>query len=137
MGPLIPQYPYLHLHTNRYVMTEPSWMPEPDIEYKLALRLLNQDPPLDRRILEQLVGRPHRYNELKPLLKGRNDNVLTKALARIRDEGLISQGLHSTRTDERRYQLTELGKLVVFRIHEMLPYEEIIAAHERAVRASA
>ncbi len=117
-------------------MTEPSWMPEPDVEYKLALRLLNQDPPLDRRILEKLVGRPHRYTELKPLLKGRNDNVLTKALSRMRDEGLISQGLN-TQTGERRYQLTELGKLVVFRIHEMLPYEEIIAAHERGVRASA
>lgn len=111
-------------------------MPEPDIEYKLAFRLLNQDPPLDRRILEKLVGQPHRYTELKPLLKGRNDNVLTKALRRLMDDGLIKQGVN-TQTKERRYALMELGKLVVFRLHEMVPHRESIAAYERGVRASA
>lgn len=105
-------------------------MPERDVEYKLALRLLNQDPPFDRRILEDLVGQPKRYSELKPLLGDRNDNVLTKALDRLREEGLIQQGVDLDR-DQRVYHLTELGKLTLFRMHEMVPHAESIRAYKR------
>lgn len=117
-----------------YVMT--AWgLPPRDVEYRLAVRLLHQDPPLDREILEVLVGRPRRYRDFKPLLKGRNDNVLTKALTRLRDEGLIKQGL-DWETKEQRYALMELGKLVIFRLHEMVPHHESIRAYERGVKAT-
>jgi DNA-binding HxlR family transcriptional regulator len=117
-------------------MVEPWGLPPKDLEYKLAVRLLNQEPALDRRIVEALVGRPARYRDLRPLLGGRNDNVLTKALARLRTEGVIKQGLILD-TKERKYALTELGKLVVFRLHEMVPHRESIEAYERGVKASA
>lgn len=116
-------------------MTEPWGLPDPDLEYRLALRLLKQEPPLDREILEALVGSPQRYRELKPFLKGRNDNMLTKALKRLRTEGLIKQGLDRDKK-EKRYGLTELGKLTVFRLHEMRPHHESIQAYERGVKAS-
>lgn len=117
-------------------MPDEAWgLPEPDTEYRLALRLLQQEPPLDREIIEALVGQPHRYRDLKPLLRGRNDNVLNKALARLRDDGIIKQGIH-LETGEKRYALTELGKLVVFRLHEMPPHHESIQAYERGVRAA-
>lgn len=113
-----------------------TWgLPEPELEYRLAVRLLHQDPPLDREVLESLVGEPRRYRDLKPLLRGRNDNVLNKALNRLREEGVIKQGVNA-KTGERRYALTELGKLVVFRLHEMVPHHESIEAYERGVRAS-
>lgn len=85
---------------------------------------------MDRRILEDLVGKPKRYSDLKPLLGDRNDNVLTKALRRLRDEGVVQQGV-DLEGDQRTYQLTELGKLVVFRMHEMVPHWESIRAYER------
>lgn len=112
-----------------------TWaLPEPDVEYKLAIRLLHQDPPFDREIMESLVGRPKRYRDLKPLLRGRNDNVLNKALTRLRNEGTIKQELN-VKTGERRYALTELGKVVVFRLHEMVPHHESIKAYQRGVKA--
>lgn len=127
---------YLPTHTNRYVMVEPWGLPPRDEEFRLALRLLEQAPPLDREIVERLVGQPGRYRDLKPLLVGRNDNVLSKALARLRNEGILKQGL-DVRSGEKRYSLTELGKLVVFRLHEMVPHHESIQAYERGVKASA
>jgi DNA-binding HxlR family transcriptional regulator len=119
-----------------YVMSTTWGMPTPDVEYRLALRILDQQPPLDRDILEALVGRPQRYKELKPLLAGRNDNVLTKALARLRGDGVILQTIEA-RSATKRYALTELGKLVVFRLHEMVPHHQSIQAYERGVRSSA
>lgn len=114
-----------------------AWgLPARDEEYRQALRLLDQEPPLDREILEHLVGRPARYRDLRALLRGRNDNVLNKALTRLRNDGLVKQGVDLDARD-RRYALTELGKLVLFRVHEMVPHEASIAAYERGVKASA
>ncbi len=121
----------IYLSTYRTVCVAEAFdLPSRDVEYELALRLLNQDPPLDRRILEDLVGQPKRYSDLKPLLGDRNDNVLTKALRRLRDEGTIQQGVDLDQ-NQRTYRLTELGKHVVFRLHEMVPHWESIQAYER------
>lgn len=116
-------------------MSEFFALPERDVEYHLALRLLNQEPPFDRRILEDLVGRPKRYSELTPLLDGRNDNVLTKALRRLREDGLIQQGVDLDR-DQKVYHLTELGKATVFSLHQMVPHWQSIQAYERGVQAT-
>lgn len=115
-------------------MTDAWPLPPPDQDYSLAAKLLAKDPPLDRRIVEALVGTPKRYSELKPLLGGRTDNVLTKALRRLQDEGIIQQGLEPD-LKETRYRLTELGKAVVFRLHEMIPHHESIRAYERGMAA--
>jgi DNA-binding HxlR family transcriptional regulator len=112
-------------------MSRPWGLPEPNVEYALAARLLAQDPPTDRDILEALVGAPRRYRALKPLLRGRRDNVLTKALKRLREDGLVQQGIDLDAGHERVYSLTNLGTLVVFRLHEMIPHHESIRAYER------
>lgn len=117
-------------------MPEPWGLPSVDLEFRLALRLLEQEPPLDRQIVEKLVGEPQRYRALRTLLAGRNDNVLNKALARLRDEAIIKHGVDAE-SGEKRYALTELGKLVVFRLHEMVPHHESIQAYERGVKAPA
>lgn len=117
-------------------MAETWGLPARDEEFRLALRLLDQTPPLDREIVEKLVGQPCRYRDLRPLLAGRNDNVLNKALARLRGDGIIKQGFDAGSGDK-RYTLTELGKLVVFRLHEMVPHRQSIEAYERGLKASA
>jgi DNA-binding HxlR family transcriptional regulator len=112
-------------------------MPEPldqDTEYRLAVRLLQQEPRLDLEVLEDLVGERRRYGELKRVLRGRNDNVLTKVLRRLQDEGLVQAGL-SRDLKQKTYGLSPLGKLVVFRVHEMVPHHESIRAYERGLAA--
>jgi DNA-binding HxlR family transcriptional regulator len=118
-----------------YVMRRQiEFLPE-DYEYKLAVRLLDQEPQFDREIIEALVGGSKRNGELHGLLRGRNVNVLTKALKRLRDEGIIRSGFADD-LRERIYSLTELGKLVVFRLHEMVPYHRSESAVKRG-RAAA
>lgn len=100
-------------------------LPEPDVEYRLAYRLLSARSSLDREVLLALVARPRRYAELKPLLRGRRDHNLTKSLHRLRWGGLVDQ-----RGDFRHdppvttYELSNLGTLVVFRMMQMLPAHE-------------
>jgi len=105
-----------------------------DAEYRIALRLLQQEPRFDLDIVEDLVGERRRYSALKPLPRGRNDNVLTKALRRLQDEGVIQAGL-SRDLKQKTYGLTPLGKLVVFRVHEMVPHRQSIEAYERGLAA--
>lgn len=107
-----------------------------DHEYRVAIRLLDQEPAFDREILEALVGGRKRYSDLKPLLHGRNNNVLTKALARLRDEGVLQSGLTQDLQDK-TYALTTLGVLAVFRMHEMIPYHRSKEAVQRGRAAVA
>lgn len=94
-------------------------LPPERLEYGLAHQYMGQSNPLVRDILYGLVGQPKRYSELKPLLRGKKDNNLTNALENLLDDGVIDQ-----RVDARRkpatylYQLTELGKLVVFKMEQ-------------------
>jgi DNA-binding HxlR family transcriptional regulator len=114
-----------------------TWrLPAQDTEYALALRLLGQPARTQLEVLEALMAEPKTFGELRPLLKGRNNNVLTKALRALREQGLIQQGLRQDlRT--KAYRLTSLGKLVILRSHEMLPHKESIEAYRRGERASA
>lgn len=96
--------------------------PAEDVEYHHAHRLLGQDNPLDRAIVEGLVGRPRRYGELKALLDGKRDHNLTMALDRLRRDGLVDQRVDaSTKPPAKSYELTNLGIQVVLRMHEMVP----------------
>lgn len=143
-GPFVRRLMLAPLAGRTFMMTAHQWvcvkrawgLPTRDLEYRLAVRLLDQESPLDREILETLVGRPATYGELRPLLEGKNDNVLTKGLRRLRDNGTIKQGIDLA-TKGHRYALTELGKLVLFRMHEMVPYWASIAAYERGLKAPA
>ncbi len=109
--------------------------PGKDAELALAVRILGHDTSLDFDIVDALVGQPARYGDLKPLLEGRNDNVLNRALARLRDDGIIEQRLDLAEKT-RVYALTALGKLVYGRVQQMRPYHEGIAALGRGHAAS-
>lgn len=97
-------------------------LPLPDEEYRLAHKLLGKENALDQKILMALVGRPRRFSEFEPLLEGKAKNNLTAALTRLRNEGLVDQRVEARRKPAiARYELTDLGVLVVFRMNQMLP----------------
>lgn len=114
-----------------------AWeLPPPDVEYAEALRLVSQPARTQLEVLEALMGEPRTFTELRPLLAGRNNNVLTKALASLREHGLVQTGLRDDlRT--RVYRLTSLGKLAILRSHEMLPHQWSIETYRRGQAASA
>jgi DNA-binding HxlR family transcriptional regulator len=116
-------------------MSEFFAVPRKDAELALAVRLLDHDTSLDLDVVDALVGQPLRYTDLKPLLRGRSENVLNRALTRLRDEGLIEQRLDLI-GKTRVYALTTLGKLVFSRIQQMRPYHEGIQALRRGHAAS-
>lgn len=122
---------YLHLRTIWCVMVAP--LPKGH-EDRIALELLNQEPPLDLQVLEAIMGERKRYSELKHLLKGRREFVLTKALRRLQDRGAIQPGL-APDLKTKTYGLTSLGKLIIFRVHEFKPIHRSIQAYKESQAA--
>lgn len=95
-------------------------VPDPDVEYRLAYRLLGARSDLDRRVLGALVGRPQRFSELKRVLDDRKDANLTQSLARLQRSGLVRSRIQARKAPAtKRYELTALGSLVLFHMAEM------------------
>ncbi len=101
---------------------------------RLAIRLLHQETQLDLQILEKLMGERLRYGGLKPLLMGRSDHVLTKALQRLQEVGAIQAGLAAD-LKTKTYGLTPIGKLALLRAHEFRPINMTIDAYLAAQAA--
>jgi hypothetical protein len=102
---------------------------------RMAVTLLDQETELDLQSLEALMGERQRYSALKPLLAGRTDNVLTKALRRLQENGAIQAGL-TPDLKTKTYGLTAIGKLCVLRVHEFRPIETTIGAYLAAHSAA-
>lgn len=121
-------------HANGYVMKAPASAlrlepPEVDLERSIAHRLYAARGGLESEVLDALVARPKRYTDLRPLLRGRNDNVLTKALRRLLGEGLVNQRGDPTRKPPAvTYELTSLGVAVRDAIVELRFADRIQAA---------
>lgn len=110
-------------------------LPDPDV---LAYRLVARESPLDRAVLHELIGRPKRYGDLKPLLGDKGDHNLTVCLRRLQEWGLIER-----RTDARQepavhaYELTPLGIQTVLAIQTIKPLHESLGIYESARRRAA
>lgn len=118
-------------------MAPPDLLPRPDEEYRLAHKLLGKSNDLDRQILMALVSHPKRFSQLEPLLASKAKNNLTAALARLRRDGLIDQRIEARKKPPTsRYELTELGVLVVIRMNQMIPAHEAAEALRRGAAAS-
>lgn len=103
-------------------------VPEEGEEAKLAHALIGRRDPLDLRILEELLGDPKRFRDLKGLLGGRSETLLTRALSRLGDSGLVRQGMNlKDRGDPRYYQATRLGVQVVLKAHEFRQVSDVLA----------
>ena len=103
-----------------------------DLTLRRAYELVAEEGDLRRLILFDLIGRPRRYNELKPLLRGRRDHNLTVALTRLQRDGLVDR-----RTDARQrpvvhsYELTPLGIQVILGMQSIRPVHEAFESYRR------
>lgn len=104
-----------------------------DLTLRRAYELVAEAGDLRRLVLFDLMGRPRRYHELKPLLRGRRDHNLTVALTRLQRDGLIHR-----RTDARQrpilhtYELTPLGIQVILGMQAIRPLHEALESYRRA-----
>lgn len=111
--------------------------PDTDLERDLAHRLYARRG-LDVDLLDALVAHPRRYAELRTLLRGRNDNVLTKALRRLLDEGLVNQrGDPTAKPPAMAYELTTLGIAVRDAIVELRFADRLHAGAHAGTESSA
>lgn len=113
--------------------------PAVDLERKLAHRLYAARGGLEVEVLDALAAHPKRYAELRSLLRGRNDNVLTKALRRLLDEGIANQrGDPTIKPPAVAYELTSLGVAVRDAIVELRFADRLHAgAHGEGASSSA
>jgi DNA-binding HxlR family transcriptional regulator len=110
---------------------------EEGIHLRLAYELAAEDGDLRRGILQELVGRPQRYADLKVLLRGRRDHNLTVALVRLQRDGLISRRTNARqKPPTHTYELSSLGIQVVLAMQTIRPVGEILAAYEAGRKAS-
>lgn len=109
-------------------------LPEPEHELKLAHWLLGRDSDLDLQVLERLLAEPKRYRDLRGLLApGASDTLLTRALGRLGDRGLVRQGMNlEDPGDPRYYAATSLGVLVVLKVHELKPVSQTLQEVRKA-----
>lgn len=110
--------------------------PEAFLERRLAHRIYASRSLLQAEILDLLVRAPgSRYSDLQRLLKGRRDQVLTDALRKLQDEGLVQQrGFGPKRST---YQLTSLGVAVRDVIVELRAYDRNSVADRHSGDVSA
>lgn len=54
-------------------------------------RAIGKESPLERNLLGRLSREPARFRDLKPLIEGRYDDVLTHALDRLEDGGYVAR----------------------------------------------
>ncbi len=104
---------------------------EQDYEVKAAVRLLD-GPLIDLRILEELVGQPRRYGELRQALRPKADMELNRALRRLLDLAIVDQiGDFSKTPHVKLYRLNPIG------VHVFYVLGHIRTAHhtERITRA--
>lgn len=107
-------------------MTTPSSVavppPDPFLERRLAHEIYASQSRLRSEILDALAHTPRsRYRDLKRLLRGRGDQVLTDALRSLQDEGIVQKyGFDQGRSE---YQLTSLGVAVRDVIVELRAYD--------------
>lgn len=113
----------------------------PDWDLTLAHRILGKKSDVDRNVLLTLIGRPQRFSELEPILRGRGKNTLTQALERLEGDGLIQARLNARREPPvSTYELTSFGIIVVrnlIALENALQIPELLRRLEARLAASA
>ena len=84
-------------------------------------------------VLEQLCGRPARFNELRRAIPPVTQKCLAATLARLERNGIVERIVLSTRPIAVQYRMTPLGKTLREPVDALLDW---ITSHEGDVRAA-
>ncbi|HLE47257.1 MAG TPA: winged helix-turn-helix transcriptional regulator [Candidatus Thermoplasmatota archaeon] len=108
-----------------------AWDTPPDraLPRGLAHTLYAARSQLTVAVLDALASHPRRYGELRPLLKGRNNNLLSRALHDLQEEGLLAQrDWADPDAETAAYELTSLGVAVRDVIVELRAADRFVAS---------
>ena len=101
----------------------------PDCPVATTLQLLNSKWKIF--ILQRLLVKPFRFNELKKSLAGINHKVLIEQLRQMEDDGIILRQDNGTFPRRVEYSLSELGKMmlpIIQSLHDFgTEYKKILA----------
>ena len=101
----------------------------PDCPVATTLQLLNSKWKIF--ILQRLLVKPFRFNELKKSLAGINHKVLIEQLRQMEDDGIILRQDNGTFPRHVEYSLSELGKMmlpIIQSLHDFgTEYKKILA----------
>ena len=101
----------------------------PDCPVATTLQLLNSKWKIF--ILQRLLVKPFRFNELKKSLAGINHKVLIEQLRQMEDDGIILRQDNGTFPRHVEYSLSELGKMmlpIIQSLHDFgTEYNKILA----------
>jgi DNA-binding HxlR family transcriptional regulator len=87
--------------------------PDPTLPRGLAHKMYAARSQLPVAVLDALASHPRRYGELRPLLRGRNNNLLTRAVRQLQAEGvLVQRDWAEPASAKAAYELTSLGVAV-------------------------
>lgn len=107
---------------------DPFAAPAEGHEARLAYEIMAESSGMRLAVLHELLKGPKRFRDLKPLVEGRSDTHLTRALGKLTDAGLVRQGLDFTKGDDARYYApTGLGVAVVLKAHEFRSTVDVLA----------
>ena len=91
----------------------------PDCPVATVLQILNSKWKI--YILEKLLERPHRFNELKNSIQGISAKILTESLRQLEDDKIICRKVEGKNPPQKvEYFLSELGeklRLLISEIH--------------------
>ena len=101
----------------------------PDCPVATTLQLLNSKWQIF--ILQRLLVKPYRFNELKKSLAGINHKVLIEQLRQMENDGIILRQDNGTFPRHVEYSLSELGKMmlpIIQSLHDFgTEYKKILA----------
>jgi DNA-binding HxlR family transcriptional regulator len=115
-------------------------MPSGDFGYNVYLAACPTRQVLDRiadkwtaLIVGLLDQRPHRFNELRRVIEGISQKVLTETLRSLEADGLVTRRVLATKPPSVEYSLTPLGRtltgpLAAIRLWAEQHIEELLAA---------
>lgn len=70
-------------------------------------------------IVLTLTERPHRFNEIKRVIGGISQQMLSRTLRALERDGMASRTVHSTVPPQVEYALTDLGRSLAGPIREL------------------
>mgnify|MGYP003622999381 CR=1 FL=1 len=80
-------------------------------------------------VVMQLASEPRRFNELKRLIGGISQRMLTLTLRQLEHDGLVSRTVHATVPPRVDYALTDLGESVLEPISALIRWANEHGTH--------